>query len=290
MPRKGNKGLQKTLSTVVSSAFETPETLSVSVSSPEQNSVSTSPAGSPSSFAPMAITPTPSLPPSDCAILERLDKFDVFQEKVKLNIDNLTNGLQKNDKTRREQIATLQEEIGSLKNQVEELKTTVKNLLEEKSASAVATTPPPPPEKEKTIRPSPTPVVPLATQVLKRNLARKTEEIRKRANQPTQMKEQVEGRPSKTPRLVSPPESLMHSKHARGVVEDRKRKREDGRGQTQKSEERKKSESGWTEVKKKKRGPRGPSTKIDDSRGYTLVWDTPTGRYESWRPKGSHER
>ncbi|KAF8536370.1 hypothetical protein BDD12DRAFT_934665 [Trichophaea hybrida] len=110
MPRKGNKGLQKTLSTVVLSAFET----------------------------------------------------------------------QENDKTRREQIAKdtirLQEEIGSLKNQVEELKTTVKNLLEEKSAmgeklerlraSAVATTPPPP-EKKKTIRPTPTPVVPLATQVLK---------------------------------------------------------------------------------------------------------------------------
>jgi hypothetical protein len=140
----------------------------------------------------MAITPTLSPPSSDCAILERLHKFDVFQEKVKLNIDNLTNWLQKNDKTRREQIATLQEEIRSLKNQVEELKTTVKNLLEETSTSVVATTPPPP-EMEKTIRPTPTPVVPLATQVLKRNLARKNEQIRKRANQPIQTKEQVEG-------------------------------------------------------------------------------------------------
>jgi hypothetical protein len=96
----------------------------------------------------------------------------------------------------------------------------------------------------------------------------------------------------------------MHSKHAR-AVEDRKRKREDGRArapkseekqksedgraQAPKSEEKKKSEARWTEVNRKRR-PRGPGTKIDDSRGYTLVWDTPTGRYESWRPKGSHER
>ncbi|KAF8534306.1 hypothetical protein BDD12DRAFT_896299 [Trichophaea hybrida] len=150
--------------------------------------------------------------------------------------------------------------------------------------------PPPPPEKKKTIRPTPTPVVPLATQVLKQNLARKQEESQKNSQSTTTMtKEQVEGQPSKTPRLVSPRKSLMHSRHAKGAVEDRKRKHEDERAQAQKSEQKTKSQAGWTEVQRK-RGPRGPSTKIDDSRGYTLVCDTPMERYESWRPTGSCEK
>ncbi|KAF8539952.1 hypothetical protein BDD12DRAFT_881328 [Trichophaea hybrida] len=355
MPRTGNKGLQQTLSTVVSSAFETPEILSVSppppdVSTPprwgtssEGSSTSTfasvlegsskstfaSPSSEGSTFASAFPPKTPSS--TDFTILkEQLDKFDgmlqklqkldsykekfdLFEKRVKQQHDNMrdcflqlqnnffkklendeeaTTRLQENDKSLREQIARdkfkLQEEIGSLKNQVEELKTTVGSLLEEKRAMGE--------ELEKLL-------VPLATQVLKRNLARKQEESRKKA-EPTMTKGQVEGRPSKTPRLVSPPKSLMHSKHATGAVEDRKRKREDGRAQAPKSEERKmsndgrapalkseekkKSETGWTEVKRRRR-PRGPGTKIEDSRGYTLVWDTPTGRYESWRPKGSHE-
>jgi hypothetical protein len=70
------------------------------------------------------------------------------------------------------------------------------------------------------------------------------------------------------------------------VVEDRKRKREDGRAQARKSEEKKKSETGETEVKRKHRlrGPSTKATKIEDGRGHTMVWDTPTGRYESWHP------
>ncbi|KAF8537785.1 hypothetical protein BDD12DRAFT_845235 [Trichophaea hybrida] len=74
-------------------------------------------------------------------------------------------------------------------------------------------------------------------------------------------KGQVEGRPSKTPRLVSPPKSLMHSKHVMGAVEDRKRKREDGRAQAPKSEERKKSKDGRAQAlkseEKKNRRPGG---------------------------------
>ncbi|KAF8534195.1 hypothetical protein BDD12DRAFT_896757 [Trichophaea hybrida] len=302
MPRKGNKGLQQTLSTVVSSAFETPEILSVS---PPPN-VSTPPRWGISSEG--SLTSTSGLINTIKRLLklQKLDsykeKFDLFEKRVKQQHDNMrdcflqlqnnffkklendeeaTTRLQENDKSLREQIVKdkfkLQEEIGSLKNQVEELKTTVGSLQKQKRvmgeelkrlrASTVATTPPPP-EKKKMIRPIPTLVIPLATQVLKRNLARKQEESRKKAEL-TMMKGQVEGRPSKTPRLVSPLK-------AQASKSEERKKSNDGRAQALKFEEKKKSETGWTEVKRKRR-PRGPGTKIEDSRGYTLVWDTPTG-------------
>ncbi|KAF8537821.1 hypothetical protein BDD12DRAFT_911208 [Trichophaea hybrida] len=315
MPHKGNTGLKETISTVVSSAFERSEILPIS-----PTDVSTKPTSFTSGFASAKPTnPTSftsgftsgftSLPATKFMTEQEFDLFKLqvsqkyedmkdsfsqmernlfrkfdndqeatiqLQEKVECNEEAIAK-LQKNE-------TILREEIRSLKKQVEEVKTTVGILLKEQKAmqveldglraSAVAPTPP---EKKKMIRPTP-------TQVLKRNLAKRKEESRREAETDSEQ-EHVEGRPSKAPRIVSPPKSLMYSKHAvgAGAVEQ---KREDGRAQARKSEEKKKSETGWTEVKRK-RGPRGPgtkATKIEDGRGYTLVWDTPTGRYESWRP------
>ncbi|KAF8538189.1 hypothetical protein BDD12DRAFT_843674, partial [Trichophaea hybrida] len=206
----------------------------------------------------------------------RLDLFETQTNKSFLKVEECINGYinddQENDTKLRKELqendTNLPEEIGNLKKQVEELKTTVGILLEEQKtmweeserlcSSAVAPTPP---ERKKTIRPTPTPVVPLVTQVLKRNLAKRKEESRSEAAT-TNEQERVEGRPSKAPRIVSPPKSLMHSEHAVGA--------------------KKKSET----------GPSTKATKVEDRRGYTLVWDTPTGRYESWRPhkRGSRQK
>jgi hypothetical protein len=116
MPRKGNKGLQLTLSTVVSSAFETPEILSVSPSEQPPHDVSTSPEiPSFTSFATpnptsawatistSSFTVTTPTSPSDDVILKRLDsyekklnkldkyeeKFDLFVRRVKQQHDNM---------------------------------------------------------------------------------------------------------------------------------------------------------------------------------------------------------
>jgi hypothetical protein len=129
-------------------------------------------------------------------------------------------------------------------------------------------------------------MVPLATKVLKGNLAKRKEVSRSEAemdiddNQP----ERVVGRPSKAPRIISPPKSLMHSRHGELAVKVRSEHREeDGRAQARKLELLKMSKSGWTEVKRKEpRGAGAKATKIEDGRGCTLVWDTPTRRYEIW--------
>ncbi|KAF8541998.1 hypothetical protein BDD12DRAFT_442170 [Trichophaea hybrida] len=322
MPHKGNTGLKETISTVVSSAFERSEILPISPTDVSTKPTSftsgfaSAKPTNPTSFTSGFTSGFTSLPATKFMTEQEFDLFKLqvsqkyedmkdsfsrmernlfrkfdndqeatiqLQEKVECNEEAIAK-LQKNE-------TILREEIRSLKKQVEEVKTTVGILLKEQKAmqveldglraSAVAPTPP---EKKKMIRPTPTPVVPLATQVLKRNLAKRKEESRREAETDSEQ-EHVEGRPSKAPRIVSPPKSLMYSKHAvgAGAVEQ---KREDGRAQARKSEEKKKSETGWTEVKRK-RGPRGPgtkATKIEDGRGYTLVWDTPTGRYESWRP------
>ncbi|KAF8533393.1 hypothetical protein BDD12DRAFT_810216 [Trichophaea hybrida] len=220
MPRKGNKDLQGRLSTVVSSAFETPVILSVTPPPPDVPTSSRWGTSSKGSLTSMFTSAFPLKTPSstDFTILkewldqydgkplklQKLDsykeKFDLFEKRVKQQHHNMrdcflqlqnnffkklendeeaTTRFQKNDKSRREQIAKdkfkLQEEMVRLKNRVEELKTIVGSPLEERRvmgeelerlrASTVAT-PPLPPEKKMMIRPTPTPVIPLATQVL----------------------------------------------------------------------------------------------------------------------------
>ncbi|KAF8540804.1 hypothetical protein BDD12DRAFT_879807 [Trichophaea hybrida] len=245
---------------------------------------------------------TPPTTAPSCALLKRIeDRLDKHEKKYdnskdcflhlqnnffkKLeNDDEATSRLEENDKLHREWIAkdkVFCQETQKISDNCSSLQEEKKEMGEEldRLRTSAAATSPPPPETKKMIRPTPTPVVPLAMQVLKRNLARKVEESQKKA------------RPTNT-----------QGQYATGAVEDSKRKREDGRArapkseekpksengraQAPKSEEKKKSEAGWTKVNRKQR-PRGRVMKIEDGRGYTLVWDTPTGRYDSWRPKGS---